>query len=55
MLEDDIESASFTVISTDSLLAFKTEYYLQVYLENCAFKIANKRMADYFDENIFDD
>ena len=28
--EDDIECESFTVISIDSLLAYKNKYYLQV-------------------------
>ena len=30
------------------------KYYLQVYLDNCAYKTVNKQMADYLDENIFD-
>ena len=33
--EDNIEWESFTAISIDSLLAYKSQYYLQVYLENC--------------------
>ena len=41
--EDDIEHESFTVITTDSLLVYKIKYYLQVYLDNCAYKIANKQ------------
>ena len=31
VLEDDIECESFTVISIDSLLVYKSKYYLQVY------------------------
>ena len=42
-LEDDIECEPFTVISTDSLILYKTKYYLQVYLYNCAYKIAKKQ------------
>ena len=34
--EDDIECQSFTVISIDSLLVYKSKYYLQVYSEFCS-------------------
>ena len=37
--EDDIECKSFTAISIDSLLVYQNKYYLQVYLDNCAYKI----------------
>ena len=47
--EDDIECECFTVISVDSLLVYENKYYLQVYLDNCAYKIVNKKMTDYFD------
>ena len=53
--EDDRECESFTVISIDSLLVRENKYYLQVYLNNCAYKIVNKQMADYLDENVFED
>ena len=53
--EDDIECESFIVFSIDSLLVYQNKCYLQVYLDNCAYKIANKKMADYFDENLFED
>ena len=42
MLEDDIESESFIVISIDFLLVYENKYYLQVYLYSCAYKTANK-------------
>ena len=29
------------------------KYYLQVYLDNCAYKTTNKQMTDYLDENLF--
>ena len=32
----------------------KSKYYLQVYLDNCAYKIIIKRMIDYLDDNIFE-
>ena len=40
--EDDLECESFTVISTDSLIVYDKKYYLQLYLDNCAYKIINK-------------
>ena len=52
---DDIECESFTVISIDSLLIYDKKCYLQVYLDNCAYKTVNKQMTDYLDENIFED
>ena len=53
--EDDIGCESFTVTSIDSLLIYKNKYYLQVYLDNCAYNIANKQMTDYLDDNLFED
>ena len=56
--EDDKECESFTVISIDSLLVYDKKYYLQVYLDNCAYKTncaVNKQMADYLGENLFED
>ena len=53
--EDDIKCESFTVISIDSLLVYDKKYYLQVYLDNCAYKIVNKQITDYLDENLFED
>ena len=55
MAEDGIECESFTVISIDSLLVYENKYYLQVYLDNCAYKISNKQVADYFHDNLFED
>ena len=48
--EDDIECEYFTVISIDSLLVYDKKYYLEVYLDNCAYKIITKQMTDYLDE-----
>ena len=53
--EDDIECESFTVSSIDYLVVYENKYYLQVYLENCAYKTANKQMTDYLDDNLFED
>ena len=40
--EDAIECESFTVTSIDSLLVYEEKYNLQVYLDNCSYKIVNK-------------
>ena len=53
--EDDIELKSFTVISIDSFPVYENKFYLQVYLDNCAYKNVNKQMTDYLDENVFED
>ena len=45
MPEDDIECESFIVISIDSLLVYDSKYYLQVYLDNCAYKTVNEQIA----------
>ena len=54
MPEDDIECESFTVISIDSLLLYENKYYLQVYLDNCAYNVSNKQIIDYLDQNLFE-
>ena len=50
--QDDIECESLAVIYIDSLLVYDTIYYLQVFLDNCAYNIVNKQMTDYFDHLI---
>ena len=54
MPEDNTECEFFSVISMDSLLACNNKYYLQVYLDSCAYKIVKKQI-DYLDENVFED
>ena len=51
--ENNIKRESFTVISIGSLLVYENKYYPQVYLDNCAYKIANEQMTDYLDRSIF--
>ena len=50
-----LEYESFTVISIDSLLLYESKYCFQVYLDNCTYKIVNKQMTGYLDENVFED
>ena len=45
----------FTVISIDSLFVYDNKHFVQVYLDNCAYKIVNKQMTDYLDDNLFED
>ena len=54
MPKDDIECESFTVISIDFLLVYENKYYLQVYLENCTYKIVDKQKIDYLGKNPFE-
>ena len=48
--KDDIECKFFKVISIDSLLVYENNFYLQVYLDNCLYKVVNKQMKDYLDD-----
>ena len=48
------ECESFTTLSIDSLLVYENKYYLQVYLDNGGYKVAEKQMTDYFDDNLFE-
>ena len=53
--EDGVECKSFTVISIDSLLVYdNNKYDLQIYLDNCAYKISENPMTDYLDDNLFE-
>ena len=52
--EDGVEYTSFTIISIDSLLAYVNIYYRQVYLENCVYKIVDKKMTNYVDDMLFE-
>ena len=55
VLQEDIECQSLTFIFIDSLLVYENKYYLQVYLDNCAYKVIDKRMIDYLAGNLFED
>ena len=54
MSENGVECKSFTVISIDSLFVYKNKYYLQLYSDNCGYKIVDNQMADYFDDSPFE-
>ena len=45
----------FTVIFIDYLLVYENKYYFQVYIDNCAYKITNKEMSDYLNDNLLAD
>ena len=51
--EDGVECESFTVTFVDSLLVYN-KYYLEAYLDNCAYKIINTQMLDYLNKNYSD-
>ena len=44
----------FTLIPVDPLLVYKKKHYLQVYLDNCTYNIANKQMIHYLDDSLFE-
>ena len=46
MPEYGAECEFFTVISIDSLLIYDKKFYLQVYLDICAYKIVDKQMIE---------
>ena len=54
MPEGYIECEYFTVISIDSLFVYENKYYLEVYLDNCAYRFVNKQMTDYLDGILFE-
>ena len=56
MPDDGVESQSFTNIKYFYwlFLSLWKKYNLQVYLDNCAYKIADKQMINYFDDNLLD-
>ena len=53
MPKDDKKCRYFAVTSIDSLLVYENKYYLKVYIENCGYKIIDKQVTDYVDDNLF--
>ena len=41
------------MISVDSLLVYIRKYYVKAYIDNCAYKIIDKQMINYLDDNRF--
>ena len=52
--KDGVECGSVTIISISFWLVYVKKYYLQVYLNNCAYKVVNTQMAYYLDDNLFE-
>ena len=50
--KNGVECQSFTVIFFYSLFVYDNTFYLQVYLNNCAYKIVDKQMIDYLEDNL---
>ena len=53
--KDYIKCETFTVIFLDYFIVYNKKYYMQLFLGNCTYKIVNKQMANYLDENLFED
>ena len=53
MPKDDVERESFLIISMNFLLVYENKHYLQVYLDNCAYKTLNIEILGYLDDNLF--
>ena len=54
MPEYGVECEHFTIISIDFLHIYENKFYLQGYLGSFAYKVVNKEMIDYIDDDIFD-
>ena len=52
MPEDSAECESFIITFIDSLLVYENRHYLQVYLDNCAYKFVDMQMIDYLDVSL---
>ena len=51
--EDDTECEPLIFIFIDSLLVYENKCYLQVYLDNCVYKVIDNSMIHYLGENSF--
>ena len=47
---DEIKCETFTLISIRFLLIYENKYYLQVYLDNCAYKVGSKQIVDIIND-----
>lgn len=48
-----VEWQTFAVISINYLLVYENKYDLQIYLDNCAYTIVDKKIIDYLNNNLF--
>ena len=49
----EVECEFFVIICFYFLLVYENMYYLQVYLDDCAYKMANMQMIDSLHDNLF--
>ena len=54
MPEDVVKCEFFTIASTDSLIVPGNKYFLEVYLDNCGYKIAGNKITCYLDDILFE-
>ena len=54
MLQDGVECESFMIISIVPLPVHENKYYPQVHWDICAYKIVDKQMIDYLENQLFD-
>ena len=52
--KESVEYKSSVVIYIDSSLFYENKYYLQVYSDNCAYKVLDIHMIDYLDDSLFE-
>ena len=53
-MPEGVEWQSPTIISIDCLLAYGNKYYLQVYFDDCAYKIVDKQMIHHLCNYLFE-
>lgn len=54
VLDDNLDSETFTIISIALLVFHEKKDCVQVYLHNCACKIVGIQMMDYLDDDSID-
>ena len=54
MPEDGVKCESFAITYIDSLLGYENKYFLQIYLDNCVYKILDTQTTDYLDDYLFE-
>ena len=51
---DGVKCECRTIISVNFLLVYDNKFYLQLYLDNCAYKVVDKQKTGYLDGNLFE-